>query len=1188
MKKVYLLLALFLLASVTGFSQKWYGVGKNTPVRIQETLVSSSEDEIILDVKVGGFFAETVKTPHGQQMIISGEDMPDMLIKGAPSLPMYPISMIIGDRAEMEVSIVKSNYTDFENIEVAPSKGNFSRQINPNDVEYVYGEMYQQDAFYPAAQAGLEAPYILRDFRGQNVMVYPYAYNPVTKTLRVYTELRIAVKKVSDNGVNQKAARTSKNISIDPETKSSYEHRFINFESTSAKYDFLVDEGEMLVVCVDQYMEALQELVDWKNISGRPTTMVPVSETGTSQALKTYIQNYYAEHPNFRYLLLVGEHNTLPAMTGVCMTYGGRSDNFFGMLEGDDYYEEVFVGRIPANSLEDAQHQVNKIIRYERDLDESATWITRAVGIAANEGQGHYGEPDYVHMDYIRDTLLHYTYTEMSQHYNYVNNPTAANMKADFNLGAGIANYCNHGSPDGWAVGDFSNIHVHQLTNDNMLPFIWSVACNNGEFSYDECFAEAWMRAKNPATGEPTGGIGGMFSWIQQPWLPPMYGQDEMVAILTEWRPGYKHTLAGASLNGNMFVLDKCPEDYGDTHNTWILFGDPSMLLRTSVPQSMNVTAPTTLVLGMTDMKVQADTEFGIATLSMDNQIIATSYIENGEAVLQFNQLSNVGLLKLVVIGYNKVTEVRDVEVIPAEGAYIIFDAYDINQADGQIDYNETIELSVDLKNVGVDAANNVTVKLLSESEYVTINDATQTVAAIGGNEIVTLDKAFSFYVSPAIPQGAKMEFKVECTDGTDTWSSAFILTANAPILDLVEVKCNDTEILPGETATLQFTFRNIGNSKAYNLLTELWGNGSDITIIDNAIQTSEVAAGETFMVSADIKVAENIEIGSIYEIAYAVSADFNVFTSKYSVCVGKIVEDFETGDFTAYDWTLASDINWYIVQDEVYEGTYSARSGAIGESSTTSLKLQIEVLADGELSFYKKVSTEADYDLLSFRIDNVVVGEWSGAHDWAKTTFEITQGTHVIEWRYAKDYAVSGGSDCCWIDMISFPPVKSVNVLNAVENIKAEVAGQKVTLTWDALSGADEYIIRRDGVEIATQEGTTFTETLANGIYTYNVVARNGNKYSMPAFAVAIVGTIDIVEVETTKVSVYPNPTSGILNVDIDENFNATVYNYQGQIVMRTYVNNGQIDMSQLASGIYFVEIRTNNSVSVEKVIVK
>ena len=91
-----------------------------------------------------------------------------------------------------------------------------------------------------------------------------------------------------------------------------------------------------------------------------------------------------------------------------------------------------------------------------------------------------------------------------------------------------------------------------------------------------------------------------------------------------------------------------------------------------------------------------------------------------------------------------------------------------------------------------------------------------------------------------------------------------------------------------------------------------------------------------------------------------------------------------------------------------------------------------------------------------------------------------------------------------------------------------------------------------------------------------------------MPAFATAYVGTVDVVEVETSKVSVYPNPTSGVLNVQIEGSFNATVYNYQGQIVMRNKFNNGQIDMSGFASGVYFVEIRTINSVSVEKVIVK
>jgi hypothetical protein len=98
----------------------------------------------------------------------------------------------------------------------------------------------------------------------------------------------------------------------------------------------------------------------------------------------------------------------------------------------------------------------------------------------------------------------------------------------------------------------------------------------------------------------------------------------------------------------------------------------------------------------------------------------------------------------------------------------------------------------------------------------------------------------------------------------------------------------------------------------------------------------------------------------------------------------------------------------------------------------------------------------------------------------------------------------------------------------------------------------------------------------------------RKGNKYSMPAFITVNTNAISVDEIVTEHVSVYPNPTSGILNVDINENFNAVIYNYQGQVVMKTYVNNGQIDMSQLASGIYFVEIRTNNSVSVEKVIVK
>ena len=36
---------------------------------------------------------------------------------------------------------------------------------------------------YPALLKKLH--FIIRDFRGQNIAVHPFAYNPVTKTLRV-------------------------------------------------------------------------------------------------------------------------------------------------------------------------------------------------------------------------------------------------------------------------------------------------------------------------------------------------------------------------------------------------------------------------------------------------------------------------------------------------------------------------------------------------------------------------------------------------------------------------------------------------------------------------------------------------------------------------------------------------------------------------------------------------------------------------------------------------------------------------------------------------------------------------------------------------------------------------------------------------------------------------------------------
>ena len=1185
MRKTFITIISCLFA-LTINAQEWVGISKNASTKIQETLISSSEKKVVVDVKIDGFYKQSVRTQQGEQLVISGEGMAYMPVKGAPNLPMYPISMIVGDKAEMEVSIVKSEYVDFENIEVAPSKGNFSRQINPADVPYTYGDMYQQDAFYPAQQAVLGDPYILRDFRGQNMMVYPYAYNPVTKTLRVYTYLRIEAKKVSDNGVNQKVNR-NRNNAVDPEVNASYKRRFINYPKNE-RYTFIEDEGEMLIVCFDKYLEAVEPLVEWKNISGRPTTMVAYSKVGGN--LKQYLQNYYNEHPELVYLLLVGEHSNIPAES----MSGGRSDNYYGMLEGDDKYEEVLVGRLSVNSMSDAVNQVNKIIYYERDINETATWLTKASGIAANEGEGHYGEIDYQHMDFIRDTLLNYTYTNVSQHYADVNNPAAPAMIVEFSKGLGLINYCNHGTPTTWAVANFSTDDVHRLTNDYKLPIVWSVACNNGQFDFDECFGEAWMRSVNPATGGLTGGIGGMFSWISQPWQPPMYGQDEMNAILTEWREGYKHTLGGASCNGNMFMMDMDPFDGPRTHDTWILLGDPSLMVRTDVPKPLNVMVPQQeLFIGMTSLKVNAQADFGIATLSLNGKAIASAPVVNGVAELTFEPLIKEETAKLVVIGYNRITEIKEFDIVPADNPYIIYSSHEFLDDNQRLDYGESVNASLTVTNIGLQPTSNVNVTLSTDSKYVTITRDNCLIPSVKAGETIKLEDKFTININQNVPNETKIDFVVTCSDGTNTWKTTFYAYAYAPVFSIDKIEVASGKIAqPGEEGTLEMTITNVGGATAYNVLSEVFSSSSDIEFKNISILTEEVAAGETFTVASDFVVNPSVLVGSVFEIVCSANADYATSKKSYELKVGLLGEDFETGDFNANGWKIEGTAKWVIDSLNAFEGNYCAKSDKLNHNQNAKLKLQLEVLAEGPLTFYVKTSTEAGYDVFEFYINSLLDQKWSGELGWTQYTRKMKKGVYALEWRYRKDTSGTEGDDVAYLDNICFPPICVVTMLETVSGLKYNITQDKqLNLTWNSVENAEEYVVRRDGEIVSTQTSTSFNESIIDGFVTYTVVAKNGDYYSAPAFIVVDSNSNsseNVINVDEEKISLYPNPTSGIVYIKLDNAFDAVVYNYQGQVVMREYNNEGQIDMSHLSTGVYFVEIRDGNNVMIEKVIVK
>ena len=1153
MKKVLFSLV-FLAMSMMTMAQQWVGINGNTPAAPQVKLVSSSEQQVVVDFSLSGFTMTRVSTPNGIQQVISVPKMATMLEAGAPDLPQFPVPAIIGNMAEMEVSVIKSAFIDYENVEVAPSKGNFSRQIDPESVPYTYGEMYSQNAFYPAAQAHLEMPYIIRDFRGQNIMVTPFCYNPVTKTLRVYHQLTLAMNKVSDNGVNQKVATKSIH-KVSPEMKATYERRFINYKENDAKYNFLEDRGELLIICADQFMAGMEEFIAWKNQSGRPTTMVSVSEAGgnSDTQIKNYINSIYSNpERNLVFVLFVGDYEHItPHAVG-----GERSDTWFGQLEGNDRYEEVFIGRFSVQTDDHVANHVNKVLYYERDMPEGLTWVNKGLGIGAiGAGSGHYGEDDYQHIDFIRDTLEHYTYEHVTELHGGGGGASQTSISNTINEGVSIINYCNHGSETSWGVANYSNSNVNALVNDNMLPINWSVACLTGRFNYGgangACFAEAWMRATNNSTGAPTGAVGGMFSWMSQPWIPPMYGQDEMVDILCEWRSvdKFNHTFGAASVNGNMKVLDMSGSQGYDTHDTWILFGDPSMMVRTDNPVSMNVGLnPSAMMLGMTSLEVSAEnTAYGIATLMMDGEIIASGTIEEGTATLNFSPLSNVGTATLTIIGYNKVTEVIPVEVLPAEGAYITVSSFSPNFAP----VNVETSLTMNFKNVGVDPTSGTTsVSLSCADDRLSIINGTAELGVIAAEEIVTLQDAFRFIVAEGVEDGTRFQIDVAMQCGSETWNGKAIITAGQAILDFGGSEWAGGYV-PGEELTIVANFKNIGHYMATNAIATISCENQYVTLLNENVEFGTIdpdgIASCVFHLSIDPSCpqTEQIPLSFVMNADGGLSIEGNLTLKNSCNVVFNLADSYGDG-WNGAKLTVSFD-DGTPSQDLTCSGNASSYTIEIGNGVHVTLTWTSGQW-DSECSFNVKYE------------DGTMIYNCTSVHSGLLYEFDC---------------------NCAGAEPLgNYAPV---------ENLNAEVEIGSVILTWDAPEGAIGYTIFRNGLEIGGTIEPTFTDEVFSEIhFTYCIVANYEDGSSFPE-CIDVKAEMSIDETANEFV-IYPNPTNSMLYINCgNAEYSYVMYNGMGQVVASGNAQGTeQINVSGMTQGVYFLRLTSGTQVRVEKVVVK
>ena len=132
-----------------------------------------------------------------------------------------------------------------------------------------------------------------------------------------------------------------------------------------------------------------------------------------------------------------------------------------------------------------------------------------------------------------------------------------------------------------------------------------------------------------------------------------------------------------------------------------------------------------------------------------------------------------------------------------------------------------------------------------------------------------------------------------------------------------------------------------------------------------------------------------------------------------------------EALDNMVLPWSTSSSAGaeyvWYGQGESFFYGGSSARSGAIGSNSSTSLSTQ--VTGPGTLIFHWRVSSESGYDYLRFYIDGEIQDSISGIVGWEEKSYEIGEGTFEIKWSYIKDAYVEENEDAGWVDYVRWAP---------------------------------------------------------------------------------------------------------------------------------------------------------------------
>jgi len=1185
------ILAVFLVIASSASGQTGKSYKFHVDGNVEKTDVLSENQILTLNYSISDINIENITNINGTfyRIVIPGHI--HSTETGKPEVPVFSRLISIPEGTSYRIKI-----SDIHSVKIKPSSKKIDGLLYPVQESETKDKQQEKTKFkmdrsayalrglIPSDTVRIEMMGTSRNNKLANLYVSPVRYNPRSNTIEVITSMKISISFQAATGISTKSLSTQSELFSESLYKG-----VLNFNPGEVVPGYSVQPVKMVIVADSAFKKQIAPFIKWKTQKGfkikilyKGTGFAGNDYTRLKDTLNRIYKSATANDPAPEYLLIIGDTKRIPYYGAGGS--GNVTDMYYGEFDGNgDYIPEMLIGRIPAADTTEVKTAMNKIIQYEKfQYADTNKFYSRAL-ISAGYDAG-YALYMNSQIKYAITNYLTPANNIQEFHFNYPQSYTAKDSIIKLiDKGVSLINYTGHGDVLGWLHLNIKSPDIPSFQNKNMYPFVISNACGTAQFSQATSFGTRMVLTENKGA---IGFIGCSndsywdedYYWAVGPGTitaDPVYAgkglgaYDRLFHTHGESPSEWYFSMGQINYAGNMAVSasnSARKKYYWETYN---LIGDPSVIPIIGKPGKFNISLPDTLPNGITSLSLNTDPFSYVAISHFDTLWDASYASSSGSAVLHLPGLSNDSCL-IVITGQNKIPVIKTIRIGKIKKEYINLNASSINDSQGNnnqlADYGESFYLKLSINNLGLTDSHNLYAKISSVSSLVTISADSAYIGTLAAGSGIVLSDKLGLKVSDNVPDMGVITVNLILKDQVSEKRHTIDINVHSPELQIVSCLVDDKltgngDYIPnaGETFNLVFKIRNQGTSDISGQFS-VESQVPEFTVVNPNVKSGVLKFGEITTIPVLVKLSENSPSGSLVSIDALLDCTPYIVNKGFSFRVGKVRENFETSSFNVFPWINISSIPWVITSETAYDGNLSARSGLINNGGITTLAMRTFYAKDDSLKFWYKVSSEPNYDFLSFKLNGTEIFKKSGEIPWSKKAIAVSAGLNNMEWTYRKDNSFSQGSDCAWIDLIDFTQSSPISYIQKdlqlarIMPVAADKQFDNETISVKVLNLGSSII---DGFNLAytiNNHLPPVTQHFDNKVMPYgdSVMVSFSSKADLSKYGVYKITTYGVdnnddylfndtlsVNIENTQidetVGAYPNPFSDKLTIFIN-----------------------------------------------------